>query len=326
MSINRNIGLELAEKEKYEEAMLFFKKAAEAGDIAAINDSGAVFEREEKYKKAIMCYRMAMRHGYGIAAQNLGNLYEFGFGVEVNLKKAIYYYKKAIAMKYYPAYWKLSNAYLLGRGVKKNEKKAFELAKKGAELEKEDNAGCLTMLAYYYESGIGTEIDLKKAFQCYKEAAKSGEGQTLLNLGLCYLYGKGTKTNGKKGIKYVMDAVTLGESAAVLQMYYIYKNGEHVQKDMDLAKYWLWEATVNYQNLKGYLHLAEDNLVGDNINTNLATQAIARFVNEVNDWDVDELRMFNELMSEHPDAIDWEGIMASPKDYYAGEHPKRKEA
>ena len=291
MSIERNIGIDLAQRGQYEEALVFLSKAYQSGDYKALNDAGVVFERNNEFKKAMYFYKEAFKNGVSVAAQNIGNMYEQGYGVKRNSKKAIVYYQKAIDMGCGSSYYKLSNLYLHGIGVNKNEAKAFELVKQGAEIE-DDGVNCLVSLGYYYECGIGTNIDLKQAFICYKKSAKSGSsGVALYNLGLCYLYGKGTRKNSIKAIEQLVKATNVGYADAFLRMYYIYKQGEIRKKDLDLAAFWL-KGAIRHDCLAAHLHLAEDNLTGDNIthkiDTNFATKAISRFVDKATVEDEEE--------------------------------------
>src|SRR5581483_1624803 len=62
--------------------------------------------------------------------------------------------------------------YELGEGINKDEKKAFELIKQLAEKE---DPNAQHKLGYYYEKGIGTEIDIKKAVELYQIAADSNK-------------------------------------------------------------------------------------------------------------------------------------------------------
>lgn len=56
-------------------------------------------------------------------------------------------------------------------------------------------------LAQMYENGIGTDVDLKRAFDLYHSSAMGGFKPALIALGACYLYGIGVKKDVKEADK-----------------------------------------------------------------------------------------------------------------------------
>jgi hypothetical protein len=101
--------------------------------------------------------------------------------------------------------------YQLGKGVDKDEKKAFELVKYLAE--KEYDLDAQFKLGYYYDKGIGTEINKSRALELYEIAAKKNHKMAQNNLGL------------------------------------LYEKGEEVEKDLEKAFYWFNRAESNDDKL-----------------------------------------------------------------------------
>jgi len=105
---------------------------------------------------------------------------EVDYGVEIDYSKAIKYLNETvndIRSKYI-----LGKCYFYGQGVEKDLKKAFKY------FEDSYNEGykySLRYMGYIYEELYG---DNKKAFECYKEAAKLG-GYEQIALAACYFYG-----------------------------------------------------------------------------------------------------------------------------------------
>ena len=131
--------------------------------------------------------------------------------------------------------------------MKKDERKAFELVKKGTKLEaksKEDSA-CFVTVGYFYEAGIGTKQNFKKAFKYYMKAVKKGSSLGMYNSALCLLYRsnkKNIRKNARKGIELLVEATKMNYADAFAELSTIYREGKFVTKDLDMSDYWLTEA------------------------------------------------------------------------------------
>ena len=56
---------------------------------------GDNLRKAKKYTQAIVKYRQAAEQGNSFGQNNLGDMYEYGKGVEKDCKKALYWYGKA---------------------------------------------------------------------------------------------------------------------------------------------------------------------------------------------------------------------------------------
>ena len=104
----------------------------------------------------------------------------------------------------------LGYCYQDGIGTEINEKKAFECYKKATELDK--TVACYwNNLGYCYQNGIGTEVNENKAFECYKKATELYKTVALYwnNLGYCYLNGIGTEVDKEKAKEMFQKALEL---------------------------------------------------------------------------------------------------------------------
>lgn len=87
------------------------------------------------------------------------------------------------------AQWWVGSFYERGEGgVEKNYESAFEWYKKSAN---QGYAKAQAALAFFYENGLGTNVDNRLAFLFYKKAADQGHSGAQRNLGLFYELGKG---------------------------------------------------------------------------------------------------------------------------------------
>lgn len=318
--ILRDKGVALAEEGNLQGAELFLKRAIDNGDLLAINDLGVVYERKEDYESALDCYLRASKYGLGIAMCNIGNMFENGLGVDQSYIKAIKYYQKAIKHKCSFACHSLATLYRLGRGVEKNEKLALSLNIKGAKLERKTPEQCINAveLSYFYDKGIGTKYNKRKAFKYALLAAKKNDPVGLYNVAECYLYGKGTFKNIKKAKTLLLKAIKLGYGDAFYKLSEFYEKGLGVKQDFEAAGLWLVEA-IKHNSFRAYLKYADMCLAGqiDSIcpRTILASEVIADFLLEIDSSYIDELEEYQELKKKYIDALPWDDIETHAYEY-----------
>ena len=317
MSKIREIGVDLAKAKKYREAMYLLEKAACNGDIDAINDMGVVHERNRNYEKAMEMYQFAALFGSSVAIHNAGNLYEQGRGVEKNNGLALILYKRAANLNYAHAFFKIASFYQTGKAVEKNEKKAFEWAMKGAKLElkTDDQSACLVTVGYYYELGIGVKKNINKALKYYKLASERNDVVGKFDTALIYLYKKGNKKNVKLGIDLLVETSKENYPDSFAELAILYKEGKLVEKDPEIADYWLTKG-LKTRSWRALLLYSEMCLSGDNPdgkkNIEAATNALAIFLKESGEYLEDYLYQYNGIKEEYKDEINWEDLENNP--------------
>ena len=98
---------------------------------------------------------------------------------------------------------------------------AFILFKKSVE------AGYLpahARIGWYYERGIGTEINRKEAYRHYKAAYDAGDKRAIESLGRCYARGIGTAFDFDKASELLSIAREMGSHSADRELFRIYEN------------------------------------------------------------------------------------------------------
>ncbi len=154
------IGTELA----------WYRKASDAGNVAAQFALGSHFIRQKDMKAAAVYMRKAADQGHAEAQYTLGALYAYGLGLPKSDVDAVLMYQKAADQGYVPAITEVGLAYLHGRGVERDLRKAFTYLERAAEAN-EPNAQYT--LGRLYESGIGVKKDLVTAFKWFILAAEN---------------------------------------------------------------------------------------------------------------------------------------------------------
>lgn len=147
------------EEGSYEEAVEWYKEAAEQGNADA------------QYKLGY-CYANG---GYEVPLESqdsLGYSYEKGMGVDQDWEKAVEWLRKAAEQGHIEAQYKLADCYFCGRGVAMDDAEAVKWLRKAAEqghLEAQYNLG-----ECYYE-GDGVLIDYDEAAKWWRKAAEQGD-------------------------------------------------------------------------------------------------------------------------------------------------------
>ena len=169
-----------------EEVVDFIKAAYEyymaKGDALAANDLGVLYYGgrvggKPDYVNARKYYEVADRLGYTLASENLGYIFYYGFGTEIDYAKAYMYFTKAALTGRYEATYKLGDMFRNGYYVEKNDKMTAFFYRRALDLVWDDEmssmkyAGCVyqRMGDLFYE-GIGVKKDDAEAFYYYQHA------------------------------------------------------------------------------------------------------------------------------------------------------------
>ena len=129
----------------------------------------------------------------------------------------------------------------------KKDLKAYETFFK---LAKSGDVDSQTLLGEMYLDGIGTEMDVKKAFYWISKAANNGDAEAEYLLGFMYENGIKVAVNMPRAVTLYEKAAKKGDILAQYNLAMIYKEGRgDIEKDMDKAFKWL--ASVQKESQKG---------------------------------------------------------------------------
>lgn len=325
MSEKRNLGIDLAKKGNYEEAMALFDKAMLDGDLLAINDAGVIFERQGRYLKASTCYALCGSLGTPVSIYNLANFYRHGSGVKQSYQIAARLYLRAAKLGYPTGYFQLAEMLFYGQGYKKDKKRALRFLKKGYKLEKksEEHFNCTAQLGYYYESGTVVKASIRKAMKYYKEAADKGCPTAMYNLALCYMGKKNAKRYSKTIISLLTKATEENYPDAFAELARIFLEGKITEKDDDLYRYW-GSLAFKKKSMRGLLYRAEDCFSGKLGEGRIdeGEYVLSLFLACHYEYKSDYNWLYNRIKSKYPDIIDWEALENDPHAYAERENSK----
>lgn len=185
----------------------------------------------------------------------VGTCYSAGEGVAQDFKKAEYWLKHAArlappkeseahfslgllyddlgkptqAIEWYRAAAKWNNAsaaFNLGLLYEKTGKRGRAIASY-RQAVKSNHTGALYNLAHL--------CTRKEAVRLYLRAAKLGESESMLNLGVAYFYGNGVQKNQRRAVSWYRQAAEQGEIKAKYNLGLCYKWGDGVKEDIAVA-------------------------------------------------------------------------------------------
>ena len=140
-------------------------------------DQGYQALESERYGEAFPIFReLAAQRGQSGAKNNLGYMYENGFGVRRNLPEAVRWYELAVAedVNGTVAHTNLGRMLLYGRGIEQDPLRASKLFRVAADR---GDARAQYFLGSAYEKGLGVRLSSAEAVRLYKLSADQGNEQ-----------------------------------------------------------------------------------------------------------------------------------------------------
>ncbi|MBO0905234.1 SEL1-like repeat protein [Jiella sonneratiae] len=166
-----------------DEAVAWFRKAAEQGDAEGQASLGAMYSEgtgvEKDLVQAVAWFRKAAEQGDTRGQISLGNMYADGTGVEKDLAQAVAWFRKAAEQGDARGQTALGTMYANGRGVEKDPAQAVAWYRKAAE---QGDAPMQAYLGAVYLNGILLPKDEIKAEFWYRKAAEQGDYSAKLAL------------------------------------------------------------------------------------------------------------------------------------------------
>ena len=203
------------------------------GSVMGAKCLGDLYARGEHIEKnhalATKYYRRAAEMGGQGEYENLGDIFYRGVFTEPDYALAISLYQMGAIEGDYACQRKLKmmqdqreRNYIEATKLERTSPNdAFLLYKKSVE------AGYLpahARIGWYYERGIGTDINRKEAFRHYKAAYEAGDKRAIESLGRCYARGIGTAFDFNRASELLSIAREMGSHSADRELFRIYEN------------------------------------------------------------------------------------------------------
>jgi TPR repeat protein len=224
--------------------------------------------KPKSYDEAVKWYRKAADQGFAAAQADLGSMYANGWGVPKDSIEALKLFRLAADKNQPRAQNGLGAFYEQGTGLQKNYDEAARWYREAAE---QGNARAQFNLGRMYENGRGVSKDYGEAATWYQKAAENGLADGQLNLGYLCEMGWGVPKSSDEALKWYHRAADQGNSVAQDNLGFMYENGQGVPTDLVSAYMWysIEAASLvtgdNYNKVVTKLNLISDKLTPDQL-------------------------------------------------------------
>ena len=169
-------GLSALDRAHYATAMRAWLELANEGAAEAQNNVGHLYEQgfgvSQNYATAMKWYRLAADQDLAEAQHNMGMLYYHGYGTAKNERVAIKWFKRAAQQGLADSEYMVGLAYHQGKGVPLD----YELAKYWfLKSAKQSYANGQFMLAFMFQAGDGGDSEPAKALVWSELARRNGK-------------------------------------------------------------------------------------------------------------------------------------------------------
>ncbi len=219
----------------FDESIKWYKLAAKNGDNEALLYLIEKYYDDDDEEFPELC-KLAAENGSVDAQKYLGDMYQYGNGVEKNLDQFLKWYKLAAEGGNRDAIYTVGHLYYYGEGVEQSYEEAFYWFDKDGFRE----------LPYYICADMYFYVtkDYSNAFRLYHDALKQGVEIAAYKIGEMYYYGLGTEQDYGKAfefLKYYEDEFDENDfDFAPPEVYKMlgemYKNGRGVERNLEEAE------------------------------------------------------------------------------------------
>lgn len=231
-------------KRDFAQAVIWYRKAAEAGNPAAMVKLGGAYNFGRGVKKdegvAARWYRRATAAGDLDGMCSFGWCFLEGWGVRRDEAEAIKWFEKAANAGNPDGINNLGVMYSQGRGVKKDDAEALKLFRKAAAAGYEPG---ICNVGWAYANGRGVARDLTEGVKWYRKAAEKGDAHSMINLGDSHsLRGDGVTKEDVEAFKWYQKAADEGLAEGMYKVAWAYDIGRGVKRDREEALRWYRQA------------------------------------------------------------------------------------
>ncbi len=215
------------------------QKYAEGGDPKAETFVGLSYYAPaagvmQDYVEAGSWFHRAADKNNARALYNLGDLYDFGHGVDVDHDKATTWYARAAELGNARAQYELGLNYQNGQGgLTRDDDKAVSWIRKSAA---QNYPIAATDLGYMYDNGLGVPQSWTEGANWYRKAAELGDAQGQFSLGYDYAYGQGVPMDKAQAVVWYTKSADQKYASAQYNLGLMYAAGDGVPMNMDKAR------------------------------------------------------------------------------------------
>lgn len=200
-----------------------------------------IYTKDRKIDKSKLPKRFELmereyKKGNVLAAYELGEYYKWGKGCEVNPEKSFYYYREALE----------------GFELIRDKLNSEEIHTKETKNKIKDDY-ISYRIGKHYSRGLGTEVDEKKAFKYFTEAAEQGNIYAAYSLGNMYKNGRGVEKDTEEALFWYEFSANHNKKKempfAAFEAARFYQDGIGTEKDIEKAEILYKKALLGFENI-----------------------------------------------------------------------------
>lgn len=205
-------------------------------DTLGYAQKGYDFHENKNYEEALRWYRYAAEEGSDYAQNALGNMYYYGEGTPVNYEAAVKWYRLSATQDNKYAQYNLASMYHKGEGVRKDLLVALKYYRKSANQGYAPAQEKAAMLIDDHKDGVS--YSATECAQWYGRAAAQGLRLSQFHYGKCLEKGWGVRRDYAQAAEWYHKAAEQGEKEAMNRLGYLYKKGRGVVADASESQRW----------------------------------------------------------------------------------------
>ncbi len=223
---------------------------------------------EQDYEQALAYYKKAAELGHAGAHESIGHFYAEGYGVERDFTEAFNWRRKGAELGSHTAMYGMAVQLFTSQGTPRDDAKMIELLTLlVAEAEGDSQSYALNLLGIAHELGRGVTADVPRALELYRAAQEAGDANAIHNiaeifasddygmadydaafeiysdlyensddpsygaLGALYEHGKGVAVDLARATELYDQGVEAGEPGAMWRLALLYAAGKGVTED-----------------------------------------------------------------------------------------------
>ncbi|WP_147820093.1 SEL1-like repeat protein [Salidesulfovibrio onnuriiensis] len=224
----------LGVEQNIEHALKWYKSAADRGHLSSMYNIGKIYSSYlNDCKESFYWFVRAADGGDLYAMNSLSIMYKNGECVPKDIDKSKKYYEMVIESESDYARLKEAESLFWGRFGKIDYEKSLLLLD-DIYYNFAADAGYIYGVAY--SNGYGVEQSKEKAFKHFKLSALAGNASSQYNVGIFLYNGYGVQKDKKEALVWMEKAANKNLPKALTFMGYMYETGEIVGKDLTKAK------------------------------------------------------------------------------------------
>ncbi|KAG2208222.1 hypothetical protein INT47_006077 [Mucor saturninus] len=220
-------------------AVQWLTDLADLGHVESQVELGCIHLQETltfcDFETAMGWFQKAANNNNNAQAQfNIGWMYRYGLGVEINHEIAFHWIEKSANQGYSMSQNMLGEMYSNGRGTTQDLNEAVLWFRKS--LNNDENAIAQYNLAYCYFTGEGVPINEHTALIFLRKSAAQGYSEAQNELGVMHCEGELVEQNYGKGMMWFRKSIEHEKnSSSLCNIGDLYYGGLGVEKDVSLA-------------------------------------------------------------------------------------------